>query len=95
MRRLHRFLATPEGVIFLTLLMIFASWALLGMQAGVKFTLIVAAVGIVDLIFGIEDTTFSEDVNRVYHKARWRFWLWAATMAALIVLGLGAHFTGV
>jgi len=95
MRSVHRWLSTPKGVIALGLLMLAVTWLLLGAGAGWRYAAILAGIAVVDVVLGMAGRTLSAEINRAYHHNRWRYWIWAIIMAALIVLGLNAHFTGV
>ena len=95
MKSVHRWLSTPAGVGVLGLLMLLATWLLLGPGAAWRFAAILAGVAVVDVALGMAGRTLSAEINRAYHRNRWRYWIWAVIMAALIVLGLNAHFTGV
>jgi len=95
MRAFHRWLASPAGVITLGLLAVVITWALLGWTAAWMLAVLFAAIGLADFILGKTARTFSEEVNRQYHRSPRRFLLWALVVGALLAIGLYLHFTGV
>ena len=95
MKQLHRWLASPAGVITLALLAVALTAALLGAKAGFMLAGIFLAVALVDYAYGRLDWTFSQEVNAQYHRHRLRFLVWAVLVGLLLGLGLYLHFTGV
>lgn len=97
MRRLHRWMSTAAGVITLAVAVELVTWIFLGGFAALQLAGLLAALGLLDIsyrhLFG--SVTFSETVNARYHEARWRYYAWVVIVAALLFLGLHAHFTGV
>lgn len=95
-RRIHRWLATPAGVVSIAIAAVLATLWLLGVDDALRLTGILAAVAAVDVAYGVWGRrTFSAGVNWEWHHRRWRYWVWAVIMAVLLVVGLHAHFTGV
>ena len=94
MRRLHRFMATPLGVVLLGVAVVVWTWLTLGEGAAWRMAAVLAGLGAVDLAIGWgRGLTLSEEVNRSWHRDPRRYWLWLIGIGAGLLL-LHLHFTG-
>ena len=94
MKQLHSWLGTAAGVIFLGIVSVIATFALLGKDAGIMLFVILLAIGLADVILGFVHHTFSREVNIQYKRRRNFFYVWVIVMSIFIVFGLYMHFTG-
>jgi len=93
--RFHRFMGTPLGVTLLLLATVAWTWIVLGWDAAWRLLVLLAALGLADLAIGWgRGRTFSQEVNRSWHRDPRRYWFWLVGIGAGLVL-LHLHFTGV
>jgi len=93
--KLHRFMATPLGVVLLGIAIAIWTWTILGWGAAWRMAAVLAGLGVADMAIGWgRGLTLSEEINRDWHRNPMRYWFWLAGMVVALVL-LHVHFTGV